>query len=315
MTSAGEKQYYVVALMDSFIAHLPLSWTIGFMYDIACQIHASAVKHNIFEGYLHRLRFAVSVFHAYGHDWPCQLVYHPRKRVGFGLTDGEGCERFWYSISRLIPYLRVAGFHLRQYTLNSQFDHATAVSLENAASWLARKRALVSAKRREARGELEACGAVGKRHTFLREQWSAQIAHQTQEAPRQSRTRGRTEVELAIDLRLSVDDARKGMERAKSRRSPGNLESRAEVDAATATHKLAVKKYNRKVRQLGVDSSTQLNTLLHNKTLLCRANALALLRRAQTAILRRKLELERVSHLQGSKNGGQSSARLATRTY
>ncbi|TRM56896.1 hypothetical protein BD626DRAFT_551281 [Schizophyllum amplum] len=89
--SAGEKQYYVVALMDSFIAHLPLSWTIGFMYDIACQIHAS---------YLHRLRFAVSVFHAYGHDWPCQLVYHPRKRVGFGLTDGEG---------RLIPYLRVAG--------------------------------------------------------------------------------------------------------------------------------------------------------------------------------------------------------------
>ena len=45
--------------------------------------------------YLPQLSFAVFTFHAYGHQWPCQLVYHPHKCTGFGLTNGEGCERFW----------------------------------------------------------------------------------------------------------------------------------------------------------------------------------------------------------------------------
>lgn len=109
MTTAGEKQYYAVALMDALMENLPNDWRVGVLYDIACQMHASAVRYGIFNRYIDRLQFAVSVFHAFGHDWPCQIIYHPRKCVGFGLTDGEGCERFWYSISRLIPYLRVAG--------------------------------------------------------------------------------------------------------------------------------------------------------------------------------------------------------------
>jgi hypothetical protein len=29
--------------------------------------------------------------------------------VGFGLSDGEGCERFWSAIKPLIPSLRVSG--------------------------------------------------------------------------------------------------------------------------------------------------------------------------------------------------------------
>lgn len=53
--------------------------------------------------------WAVSVFHAYGHQWACQLVFHPRKCDGFGLSDGEGCERFWSAIRRLISGLRVCG--------------------------------------------------------------------------------------------------------------------------------------------------------------------------------------------------------------
>lgn len=40
---------------------------------------------------------------------PCQLAYHPQKREGFGFTDGEGCERTWASLQKLIPGLRVSG--------------------------------------------------------------------------------------------------------------------------------------------------------------------------------------------------------------
>lgn len=67
------------------------------------------LKWGLLEELANRLVFAVSVFHAYGHQWACQLVFHPRKREGFGLTDGEGCERFWSAIRHLIAAMRVSG--------------------------------------------------------------------------------------------------------------------------------------------------------------------------------------------------------------
>jgi hypothetical protein len=109
MTSAGEKQYYAVALLQQLFEHIPTHMTVGVLYDIGCQLHRSCEKWGFLEGVLPRITFGISVFHAYGHQWPCQVVYHPRKCCGFGLTDGEGCERFWSSLKKLIPGLRVSG--------------------------------------------------------------------------------------------------------------------------------------------------------------------------------------------------------------
>ena len=109
MTSAGERQHYAVALILQLFKHLPEFATVGVLYDIGCQLHRSCEKWDFLGDYLPRIKFGVSVFHAYGHQWGCQLIYHPRKCIGFGLTDGEGCERFWSSIKKLIPVLRVSG--------------------------------------------------------------------------------------------------------------------------------------------------------------------------------------------------------------
>jgi hypothetical protein len=109
MTSAGEKQHYVVALLERLFEHIPATVTVGVLYDIGCQLHRSCLKWGILTEHLPRITFGISVFHAFGHQWPCQLVYHPRKCVGFGLTDGEGCERLWNAIRILIPSLRVSG--------------------------------------------------------------------------------------------------------------------------------------------------------------------------------------------------------------
>lgn len=49
-----------------------------------------------------RLRFATTAMHAYGHEWACQLVYNPRLTEGLGLSDGEGTERLWSRLIRLI---------------------------------------------------------------------------------------------------------------------------------------------------------------------------------------------------------------------
>lgn len=46
--------------------------------------------------------------HAYGHQWACQLVYNPRLQSGLGLTDGEGTERFWSRMRRLIGVERMS---------------------------------------------------------------------------------------------------------------------------------------------------------------------------------------------------------------
>jgi hypothetical protein len=44
MTSAGEKQFYAYALLQALFRHLPSSWNVGLLYDIACQIQRSMIK-------------------------------------------------------------------------------------------------------------------------------------------------------------------------------------------------------------------------------------------------------------------------------
>jgi hypothetical protein len=109
MTHAGERQHYALALLQKLFENLPPHMTVGALYDIGCQLHRSCLKWGFLKDNIHRLVFAISVFHAFGHQWPCQIIYHPRKCEGFGLTDGEGCERFWSLIKKLIPSLRVSG--------------------------------------------------------------------------------------------------------------------------------------------------------------------------------------------------------------
>ena len=109
MWTAGEKQFYALALIDAMMKEIPSHWKVGLLYDIACQLHRALLKWHYLDIWLPRRRFATSVFHAYGHQWVCQLWYHPRKGGIWGLSDGEGCERLWSYLRKLIPGLRVTG--------------------------------------------------------------------------------------------------------------------------------------------------------------------------------------------------------------
>lgn len=120
MQSAGERQHYAFALLDRLFRHLPQAWRMGILYDIGCTIDRSCKKWGFLSAWSDRIVFAIAVFHAYGHQWPCQIVYHPRKCIGFGLTDGEGCERFWALLQKLIPGLRVTGV---RWSTHQQKDH------------------------------------------------------------------------------------------------------------------------------------------------------------------------------------------------
>ena len=67
MTSAGKKQYYAIALLRRLFEHIPNHTTVGVLYDIGCQLHRSCEKWGFLEGFLSRVTFGISVFHAYGH--------------------------------------------------------------------------------------------------------------------------------------------------------------------------------------------------------------------------------------------------------
>ena len=44
MTSAGERQYYALALIKTLFEHLPDDWIVGLLYDVACQLERSMRK-------------------------------------------------------------------------------------------------------------------------------------------------------------------------------------------------------------------------------------------------------------------------------
>ncbi|KAK7459482.1 hypothetical protein VKT23_009465 [Stygiomarasmius scandens] len=92
INSPGERQHYMLALIAELFKHIPEDWNVGILYDIGCQTERSCRKWGFLKKHLRRIIWGVSVFHAYGHNWPCQLIYHPRKRRWFGLCDGEAPE-------------------------------------------------------------------------------------------------------------------------------------------------------------------------------------------------------------------------------
>ncbi|KAJ7085326.1 hypothetical protein C8R44DRAFT_543346, partial [Mycena epipterygia] len=298
MHSAGEKQFNVLALIETFYQHLPVWTVVGLLYDVACALERSCRKWGFLSRYLDRLVFAVSVFHAFGHEWACQLLFHPRKRVGFGLTDGEGCERFWHSISHLIAHLRISGYHNRLYTLDAQIEHADESSLRRLGEWIKRRQVHCAKKRDEAKKALAECG---KAITLLREQWKLQVAAQTKPIPRRSKTRGQQAVAVVILLRAVVTTRRKRITEleacfleAVQNEDPGAAVYQAQVAAAEEALHAAERKLWQREQALGVHEQQSLRKLGKSKYLNLRMNARALKRRIRDRLRSRKFELDKL---------------------
>ncbi|TFK69138.1 hypothetical protein BDN72DRAFT_768358 [Pluteus cervinus] len=136
----GEQQKYAVALLLHLFSLLPPEATVSSLYDIACVLERSIKRYGFLpEDTIKRLQFATSVLHAYGHHWACQLAYNPRIRHGLGLTDGEGVERLWSRMRKLIGIERSQWRSKRLWLIDRQ---ATAIAIElrnDIGSWLTRR--------------------------------------------------------------------------------------------------------------------------------------------------------------------------------
>ncbi|KAF8575132.1 hypothetical protein K439DRAFT_1370661 [Ramaria rubella] len=89
----GEQQFYAIVLIQQLTTMLPPIAMIGILYNIACTIvEVFQFKHNLIPDIASCLSCGTAVFHAYAHQFCCQIVYHPCKRLGFGWSNGEGNE-------------------------------------------------------------------------------------------------------------------------------------------------------------------------------------------------------------------------------
>jgi len=299
MTSAGEKQYYVLSLIQKLFEHIPATMRIGLLYDIGCQLHRSCMKFNFLDAYVDRIIFGISVFHAYGHQWPCQLVYHPRKCKGFSLSDGEGCERFWKAIKGLIPSCRVSGYYNRIYTIDTQVKHIDGQSLMGLGHWLRKKWIAMFSKRSDALEVLERLAIAGYSSTFLDAQWEAQVVEQTKPLKRQSKSVADKAIDEILVLMRHTEDYGKEIDKLESMIGLGKypegmdiyLADESLVDFQTRLLK-AKNAIANKRSKLGVDKCLALRNLLGNGFLRLRLNALAIKQRIRDRLRQRKFELE-----------------------
>ncbi|KAG1777166.1 hypothetical protein EV702DRAFT_1103447 [Suillus placidus] len=126
--SPGEQQKYLVALLQHFFSLLPPEAIVIALYNVGCVLARTLSKYDILSVSITScLRFATTVMHAYGHEWACQLVYNPRICVGLGLSDGEGTERLWSRLVRLIGVERTSS---RQHHLWLIDRQAVAIASE-----------------------------------------------------------------------------------------------------------------------------------------------------------------------------------------
>lgn len=299
MTTPGERQHYALVLLKKLFAYLPADWNVGLLYDIACQLSRSMEKFDLLGDLLDRLSFGVSVFHAYGHQWACQLVFHPRKREGFGLSDGEGCERFWSAIRMLIPCLRVSGYFRRLFVLDRQISHIQDQNTLKYGRWLARKSRDTARRLADAELSLE---ATGLKEEDLRAQWSAQKASQLQPAPRQSKYAGDKELDkILLDL-AHVDELRQELreDRTKLRKTAHKLSTRDvqqlsdRIEQAEAQLKATRARIDLTRSQLGTGALRRFESMRGDAYLRARVNARAVRVQIRMSIQAHKFEREKL---------------------
>ncbi|KAG0703204.1 hypothetical protein DFH29DRAFT_981988 [Suillus ampliporus] len=279
LTSAGEKQHYALALLDRLFKHLPAQMTIRLLYDIGCQLERSCCKWKFMDdNTLSRIAFAIAVFHTYGHQWPCQIVYHPRN-----------------FLKPLIPSLRVSGFNQRLFVLDTQIRHLDSKSLQGFGHWLHRRWIHCQTKKN---GALDSLHDLQVDEDTLRVEWKAQVDHQTKPTPRQSRNKVAEVITtvLALEKTLEAQEAsiRELEMQLHSGRVPDIVEFNLQLADIRSRRVKTADTLRRRRAALGMEDKVNLEKMKKDIYLMVRLNALAVKTRIRDRLRQRKFELERL---------------------
>ncbi|KAH8115012.1 hypothetical protein DFH11DRAFT_1507975 [Phellopilus nigrolimitatus] len=292
MQSAGEKQYYALALLRALFDNLPNDTVVGVLYDVGCQLHRSIVKWDFLPEFAERMVFALAVFHAFGHQWACQLVYHPRKCAGFGLTDGEGCERFWSSIKHLISTLRISGFYQRLNLIDAQVQFLGNSNLFKLGAWLFNRTRQCYERLHAAEKEMVKC-SIPEGELAL--EWENQVDEQCKALPRQSKSAACNAVEAICSLRSrsnAVLQRIRVLQRNIVIEDFNANETQKAIRELESAYTCLIKELTSKERALGAGDRSKLESLKNSTFVNDRMNARAVKSRLRSKLQNRKFELQ-----------------------
>ncbi|KAK6996412.1 hypothetical protein R3P38DRAFT_2799725 [Favolaschia claudopus] len=210
----GEQQCYIFAMLQEVIKMLPANATLVQFYDVGCIADHSLNLYPILAPSVRdRVTFAINGMHAYGHQWACQLVYSPRLRLGMGLSDHEGVERFWSRIRKLIPLTRTQWSSRRIWMIDQYADFVGKEGRAMLGGWINRQQHKnLTSKYRAASKVVDDCRVTDAE---LRAQWAAQKEAQTSiraHAP----ARLRRELDKVLSLQTQIDAVEKAIEDTKA---------------------------------------------------------------------------------------------------
>ncbi|KJA14936.1 hypothetical protein HYPSUDRAFT_412056 [Hypholoma sublateritium FD-334 SS-4] len=210
----GEQQKYAIALILWFFSRIPQNATVTVLYDIGCVLDRSVQMYEILPAHIRpRVQFVTTAMHAYGHQWSCQLMYNPRLCRGLGLTDGEGVERTWSRLRKLIILVRTSSQARRIWLTDRQLS-AIAYNLRcDLGEWLKRRRRIgVEEQSKKSRAVIAKCGMS---LSNLRAQWDLQkIAQSSIRAHAPSRLK--KELDTVLSLQGDLDTVEKAINTAKA---------------------------------------------------------------------------------------------------
>ncbi|EJD42623.1 hypothetical protein AURDEDRAFT_67410 [Auricularia subglabra TFB-10046 SS5] len=262
----GEQQKYSMALLIWLMLHLPHNATVMNLYDIGCV--ADRVKNTVSSfgaplaydimpaGMGDRIMFATSAMHAYAHQWECQLVFSPRMKLGLGLTDGEGVERLWSRLRKLIGHLRHVSKERRLIILDRHMEWIASKMRDDMGRWLSAKWKALVLRERSARAEVVQSGRSAE---FLRRQWSEQREHQLN-VRRLTPPRLRKELEAVMALQDNIESVEEAITSAEAavkrcRRGGERVQSLARLEELRETHTQLTKQADALYSALNVEDT------------------------------------------------------------
>ncbi|KAF8430674.1 hypothetical protein L210DRAFT_3417312 [Boletus edulis BED1] len=211
--SPGEQQKYSLALISHLFSLVPSNATVTTLYDVGCTLDRTLSLYDILSSnVVSWLRFATTAMHAYGHGWACQLVYNPRLSEGLGLSDGEGNERLWSRLIKLIGIERSSSRQRRIWLIDRQAAAIGAEMRMDLGNWI--KRCLqrgIHDQGKVASDNLDECGIPVEE---LRLQWASQKESQLSiraHAP----ARLKKELDTVLGLQADIDVTNQAVQSAK----------------------------------------------------------------------------------------------------
>ncbi|KAH7905288.1 hypothetical protein BJ138DRAFT_1017919 [Hygrophoropsis aurantiaca] len=210
----GEQQKYSIALFEHLFSLLPQAATVTGLYDVGCVLSRSLAQYEFLPDQITaRLQFRTTAMHAYGHDWACQLIYNPRMSLGLGLSDGEGVERLWSRIRKLITLERSSARNRRIWLLDRQAAAIGEDLRKDLGDWIRqRSRRGIQEQGNKADNILEECGlALNELETLWKEQKSSQLSLRAH-AP----MRLKKELDTVLVLQAELDASDKALQATRT---------------------------------------------------------------------------------------------------